>query len=264
MTTDLFIVTYARDFQYLEWCLRSIEKFATGFRQVWIVIPTADLNLLSEVIASFGRNNFIPVLFKEWPNKGMVHHMNIIIHADAYTNSDFICHIDSDCIFTAPVTPETFIRNGKPILQYERFESIGTRHPGVLEWQKAAQNCLPFPIHYETMRQHGETYSRETYAEARRLIEQKTGKPVDEYIRSGRNEYPQEFCEFVTLGNVAIHCFHDRYHLVDNARKPNPDKGDFPIGQFWSHGPIDKPQDIWWEGRQQSIVPIDMIRKVLK
>ncbi len=271
--TDILIVNYARDFPYLEWCLRSIQKFARGFHRLLIIVPDRDLTLLKEVlhrVPLFGfsdKNEPIKFLeiqgIDEWPDKGMLHHMSVIMHADIYSDSDFICHIDSDTIFTAPVTPDTFIKNGKPILQYERFESIGQRHPGVVEWQKVTQNCLPFAIHYETMRQHGETYSRATYAEARKLMQQKTGQSVDDYIRSGRNAFPQEFCEFVTLGNVAIHCFPDKYHLVDNALKENPDKGDFPIGQFWSHSALDLPQDIWWEGVQRKIIPISKIKSIL-
>jgi len=264
LNTDLFIVTFKRDFEYLRWCLKSIEKFATGFRNIWIVIPSEDLKPLSALLIDFYYlKNVIPVMFKEWPGKGMLHHMNIIVHADEYTDADFICHIDADCIFTAPVTPETFIKDGNPILQYERFESITKRHSGVGLWGEVTQRCLPFPIHFETMRQHGETYTRETYAETRKLMEVKTGMPVDEYIKAQKNDFPNGFCEFVTLGNVAIHCFWPKYHLVDNALKPNPDKGDFPVGQFWSHSPPDLPQDIWWEGKMQRIVPIEMIKKVL-
>jgi len=31
MKTEILIVTYARDFPYLEYCLKSISKFARGF-----------------------------------------------------------------------------------------------------------------------------------------------------------------------------------------------------------------------------------------
>jgi hypothetical protein len=267
---DILIVTFQRDFEYLKHCLRSIGKFATGFSTLQVLVPNRDLPGLKDTLNALPENgnrpfrDFSILGGDEWPDKGMTWHMAQIMHSDEWCpTADFVIHVDSDCIFTAPVTPATFIKNGKPILQYERFESIGQRHPGVVEWQKVTQNCLPFDIHFETMRQHGETYSRATYAEARKLMQQKTGQSVDDYIRSGRNAFPQEFCEFVTLGNVAIHCFPDKYHLVDNALKENPDKGDFPIGQFWSHGAIDLPQDIWWEGVQRKIVPITKIKSIL-
>lgn len=265
MKTDILIVTFKRDFIYLEWCLKSISKFASGFNSIIILIPNQDLSDLLGITTQFPElESLIRIRTgEEWIDKGMTWHMYQIICSDQLTDADFICHIDADCIFTAPVTPETFIKDGKPILQYERLESITKRHAGVGLWGEVTQRCLPFPVHFETMRQHGETYTRETYAETRRLMEVKTGVPVEEYIRSGQNAFPQQWCEFVTLGNVAIHCFWPKYHLVDNALKENPDKGDFPIGQFWSHGAIDQPQDIWWEGKMERIVPIDMIRKVL-
>lgn len=263
--TDLLIVTFKRDFPYLRWCLKSIEKFVTGFRHVIILIPEQDVDDLVAVTSDFPQlESMIRIrIGYEWKNKGMLWHMHQIMCSDKLSEADYICHIDADCIFTAPVTPETFIKDGKPILQYERFESINKRHPGVGIWGEVTQRCLPFHVHFETMRQHGETYTRETYAEARRLIEVKTGMTAEKYIYAQENSFPQSFCEFVTLGNVAIHCFHDKYHLIDNSHKENPDKGIFPIGQFWSHSGLDQPQDIWWEGKMERIVPMDMIKKVL-
>ena len=130
-----------------------------------------------------------------------------------------------------------------------------------MAWKGATEACLPFEIHFETMRQHGETYTRDTYKRTRDLVEQKTGLPFDYYVASCRNQFPQSICEFVALGNVAIHCFGEKYHLVDNSLKPNPDKGDFPVGQFWSHRSPELPQDIWWEGEQKTIVPLEKLNE---
>ena len=35
--TDIFIKTYPGDFIWLEYCIRSIEKFVTGFRDIVII-----------------------------------------------------------------------------------------------------------------------------------------------------------------------------------------------------------------------------------
>lgn len=257
MKTEFFIVTYAKDFQYLKFFLRSAEKFASGFSGITILVPTQDAAELAVLTGQY--KGSVPVKCvsgDEWDGKGMLWHMASIMHADEWCpDADFIAHIDSDCVFTAPVTPETFIKDGKPILQYERFASIGHRHPGVLKWQENTVKCLPIDVLYETMRGHPEVYRHDTYALARRLIVQKTGVPVNIHIMNGRNAYPQDFCEFVTLGNVAMHVSADKYHLVDNEQKPNPDRSDFPIGQFWSHGSPDLVQEIWWNGRKENIIP---------
>lgn len=265
MNTEIFIVSFGRDFPYLEFALKSIGKFASGFAGVTVLVPDTDLQgLLAmpkpiELLSMFRAR-----AFAEWPGKGMLHHELQIVYADQWCpEAEFITHMDSDTIFTAPVTPETFITNGKPILQYERFDSIGKRHGGVMEWKRVTEWCLPIPVEFETMRQHGATYHRGLYPRARQLMTDKTGMAVDEYIKSQGNAFPQGFCEFVTLGNVAMFDFPDRYHLVDCAGKPNPDKGVFPIIQTWSHGAIDKPQDIWIFGERRTVIPIEIFREYL-
>jgi len=268
--TDIFIVTYAKDFPWLKCCLRSIQKFARGFSEIHILVPTQDVEALGTLVnpGSFwddlkpGDPRAYIHLHSEndWPDKGMVWHMNQIMHADQWCpTADFIAHIDADCIFTHPVTPETYILSGKPILRFENFAFMGKRNPNVLNWQRCTEACLPFPVHYETMRCHPGVFHRDLYAEARHQMEFKTGKPVPEYIRSCRNEYPQTFCEFVTLGNVAMHLFPFLYHMVEQINDlPAPPNY---LQQFWSHGPIDQPQDIWVNGKQKLVVPLEMIRE---
>lgn len=260
MNTSIFISSYKRDFPYLRTCIQSINRFCRGFYEVVIQFPETDWPEFTEKIGpeimSQSEIKYVPLAMNEWPGKGMLFHMNAIVHADTHChNADFIGHFDSDAFFTEPVTPETFIKDGKPYLQYERFESIGKRHGGVMKWQENARRCLPFEIHYETMRGLPHFYEINTYEKTRDLMMLKTQMSVEEYIKQGRNEYPQEFCEHVTLGNVAIHCFHQDYELIDMATQQNPDCSRWPVIQCWSHGPPHLPQDIWIKGKQRVIIP---------
>jgi hypothetical protein len=266
MKTELFIVTYSKDFSWLHYCLKSIQKFASGFSAVSILVPKSDGHALLLMTKEFCGGS-IPIRClegDEWPEKGMLWHMAQITRADEWCpDADYIAHFDPDCIFTAPVTPDTFIKDGKPYLQYERFETIGVRHPGVLQWKLNAERCLPFPIHFEAMRGLPHCYHRELYSEARRLIEVKTFRASDDWIFNGTNAYPQQFCEYVTLGNVALQCFPRKYVPIDNNHKPNPDVSDFPVQQFWSHGSMDSKQNIWVKGVQKDVIPINFIKQVL-
>lgn len=262
MTTELFICTCAKDFPWLKYCLRSMVKFTSGFAGVTILVPNQDLPALQKLVLDVpGSYSKLPVCCwgdDEWPGLGMVWHECQVMFADRWCSpADFIAHIDPDCVFTAPVTPDTYFKDGKPILRYENFNFIGFRHPGVLKWQECTAKCLPFPVHYETMRCHPEVYHHSLYAVARTQMEQKTGQPVADYIRSCRNEFPQGFCEYNTLGNVAMQLFPDQYYLVeqfsDHVTPPNH------LQQFWSHGALDQPQDIWVNGEVKSIVPLQML-----
>jgi len=263
--TEIFIVTYAKDFQYLNHCLRSIKKFAKGFSGVTVLVPTKDAKELRQVIRKSGLENVKVKHGYEWAKKGMCWHLAQECRADVWCpDADYIAHFDSDCIFTKPVSPETFFKNGKPLLRYEPFATLGIRHPGTMAWKIATENALPFPVNDEFMRGLPHIYHHSVYAKTRILVEQKTAMPFTEYVRSGRNEYPQQFCEYVTLGSVAAHEFRDDYYMVDLSKESNPDRSPYPVQQFWGHGPLDQPQEIWVDGIKRTVTPIKMIEEILK
>jgi hypothetical protein len=264
---SFFVCSYKKDFHYLKWMVRSFNKFVRGFHEVVIQIPDTDWPEFTEIIGpeimSQNEVKYVPIAGKEWAGQGMLWHMHEIMHADKHCrNADYVLHFDSDSIFTEPVTPDTFIKDGKPYLQYERFESIGRRHPGVLQWQKNTQSCLPFEIHFETMRGLPHCYEINTYEKARDLMMLKTQMAVDEWIKRGPNAYPQEFCEHVTLGNVAIQCFHKDYELIDMGIQDNQDRSRWPVRQHWSHSPPNLPQDIWVFGKQKVVIPNRVFEEV--
>jgi hypothetical protein len=261
----IFIVTFARDFAYLRLFLKSLQKFASGFEELVILVPVPDWHELDLIMRDAGP---LPCSFRtlgadEWPGKGMMwHEAQIMLGNEWCPGAKLIAHTDSDTIFTRPCTPDDFKSGGKPLLRYESFKTIGARHHGVMEWQRVTELCLPIPVPNETMRNHMAVHIPETYIKARQLIEEKTKQPWAEYVRGCKNDFPNGFCEFVTLGTVAMHFFPDRYALSDAGKQTNPDFCPLPIGQFWSHRPPDQMQEIWWDGVGQKIVPVNKCREL--
>lgn len=262
MTTDLLIITFARDFPYLHHSLRSMVKFCTGFRRLVLMVPHSDAGAAHELVNRVAPD--FPVLlipYEEWPGMGFMHHMFQVMHSDYFTDADRIGHMDADAIFTAPVTPESFMVDGRPIIRYEPFSRIGKRHPNITQWQMAAEACLPFRVDHECMRCLPLFYCREVYSKARELIELKTSQSIDKYMKRQRNEYPQSFAEHPTLGIVAWKHFRDRHEFVEqNGDCATPDNF---CQQFWSHAPLDQSQHIWVRGNQEHVVPIQFIERVL-
>jgi len=267
MTCDILIVTYARDFPYLRYCLRSIAKFAHGFNAVRICVPHEDVEatqaITKEEVGGKTEFGFLVNGYAEKPGKGMLWHMRQIMYADQWSSADCIGHIDADCVFDSPVSPEKdwLTPEGKIILRYEPFNSICKRHDALARWQDCTQRILPFPVRNETMRGHPEVYHRTTYALARELVERKTNIRIDEYILSCENAFPQTFCEHVTLGNVAMEQQASKYHpVLQRDDCPTPDNRVF---QAWSHGDINAPQDLWYRGKQAPYVPAKKFNEIL-
>lgn len=239
MNTEILIVSCAKHFNHLQYALRSIQKFARGFSACRIVIPRVDMGKFDDMVLAFPPDfkNGFPIIvdgFDEWPDKGMVHHMHIIMHSDQYCpDADFVLHFDSDCVFTELVTPEDYFFNCKPVLMYADFGWLCTQVQGnLIMWQEAALNAIGPPIEIETMRRHPAVHYRELYPLARDAMEKHTGKGVVEFMMERRNTFPQDFCEYVTLGNVAHRTMRDKYHWIDQRTQGFPPS---KLNQSWSH-----------------------------
>lgn len=232
---DIFIVSYARDFRYLKYCLRSIDKFATGFYRLHLLIPTRDIRALDHE-TDFGkvrRGEWFLHPFEEWGSKGMLHHLYLEMMADKYAyGADFILHTDSDCVFTDYVSPEDYLVNEKPVLMYASYDWLETKQANLRMWQECVSNALGWTPKNEFMRRHPAVHYTQVYEKARSTIERHTGKTMLEYIRNGRNEFPQTFAEYPTLGEIAWTNFNSMYHWINQETEPFPNS---KIHQCWSH-----------------------------
>ena len=244
MKTNIHICSYARDFRYLFYGLRSIVKFTSGFNEVVLFIPIKDENLFMQSIPNDLKDklgNFIKVIyFDEWENKGMLHHEYKVLTADIdCPDADYVLHLDSDNIITKPMDVCEFFCEDKPILFHTPYKVFEKDDPNVLFWQIAVTNALGWvPIH-EFMRNRFLTYKRTLYSKTRELIENHTKQSVEEYIRIQKNDYPQTFAEYNTLGEVAWKFFHDDYYWVytekgEHYKFAEPDS---KVRQAWSHRP---------------------------
>lgn len=234
MTTDIFIVSVGKHFQYLKYCLRSISKLATGFNKAIVLFPEPDKDAFGALAREYkGSVPLQGVSFAEWPGLGMVHHMFQIMHSDLFSEADLILHTDSDCVFTEPVTPNDYIVDGKPVLMYATFDWLcKTVQGNLVMWKQVTQNAIGGDVPVETMRRHPAIHHRAVYGLARQAIERHTGLGMVEFMRGQRNEFPQSFCEFVTLGNVAWRGMKDAYYWIDQQKDGFPPQ---KIYQGWSH-----------------------------
>ena len=264
MRVSILIVTFERDFLWLKCCLKSIAKFATGFHEVIVAIPEeTPFNTMSWLFGVFPKLTLRLAPFEDWPGKGFVRHMDRIMHADEICpDSDFILHMDADCIFTEPVRPDDYFVDGKPVLITAPYEWIVRKfnNPHHLRWRDAVVNAIGGSSGREGMRRHPAVHHPRVYHMARALIEQYTGKPVSEHIRGTQETFPQGFAEFPTLAEVAWRHFRSDYHWIAQETDPWPtDK----LLQFWSHGPIDKPQNVWQGGELHVMTPLEVFNRLI-
>lgn len=259
--TDILIVSYAKHFPWLKYCLRSITRFATGFRQVKILIPDSDLTAINPILAEFSNHTGIPIrvqCYEDWPGKGFLRHEHVIVCADEFTDADFILHFDSDCLFTQPVTPDDYFIDGKPVLMHATYHwLVTTQQANLGMWKEGVERAIGGVSEHEFMRRHPAVHHRKTYAKAIECIQAHTGQHAADYIASCREEFPQGFCEFNTLGEVAWRHFHDDYRFwnqeTEGFIKPHM------VVQFWSHASPDQPQSPYYKDQPFECTPESLL-----
>ena len=251
---EVLIVTFARDVGFLYYCLQALEKFAKGI-PVTVAIPRHERKQFSDLPGKFRLHEF-----DEVPGKGMLSHEVAVCRADEICpNADCIIHIDADVIPWRPFMIADLAPGGKPRLLRERYDDCGRRNPNRLFWQQAVQNALGWKPEFETMVAFPHVHLREVYGVTRRLCESHTGLKFDEFMTAGRNEFPQQVCEFNMLGSVALKYYASAYTVVNyDHDKDGRDCGiaegtsyqyvyrrerDF-MAEFWSHGTV-KPVEAW-------------------
>lgn len=261
--TEIMIVTCARDLEFLKYCLLSIEKNAKGFSGVTLVVPRAE-----EAIFKKAPKIAKVCYYDEIPGKGMLHHEVQICRADEWCpNAEAVLHVDADCMFWQHCTPLDYAPGGKPMIVRERYSAIGARNPNRLLWRDCVAKAIGLVPEWECMTRHPAIHWRETYRKTREMVEKFTHRNFDEFVLDGQNAFPQSFCEFNTLGAVAIRHFSDRYTMVDYDHARDGEECGIPEGtpyqyiyrrdrdrlvECWSHAGVSQYKthmDAWLAGR---------------
>jgi hypothetical protein len=115
------------------------------------------------------------------------------MYADEFTDADLICHVDSDVLFTRPVSPAELLDGGRPWIVRKAVSQLGRHRP----WLASTEEFLGRPVAYDFMQQPPFTYPRLLYPEVRALCLERHGIPLDRYV-AGRQ--PRGFSEFNVLG----------------------------------------------------------------
>lgn len=203
MVTDIFIKTCAHDAAYHQYCMASIDKFCSGFRNTVVVDG-------------------------EHP-RGYLHQQVVKMHADTHCpGADFILVTDSDTLFTEPVTPESFMRDGKPIWYQTPAASI---EGDARCWFPVMDKFHGVEPEFEFMRRQGFMFPAWILRELRGYCVAKHGRTMEQYVmESGR------FSEWNVVGMFAWLHHRDAFSWINTDEELPPAK----VRQFWSRDTIEK------------------------
>lgn len=227
MTYDIFYRTYAGDAVWLEYSLQSIHKFVTGYSSVIVTAPESSKAIIEPIVLKHG---FKFIACQALHRDDYVGQQATKMYADLYTSSDLVVHVDSDVIFTKPVTLQSFLNaeGTKPLNLKTPYVDIDTR------WKRITEASVGFKVHYEYMRKIPLTYPREIYKCTRNYLEKVHGITFNKFIRSIPTG---KMSEFNIIGAVS-----ERYY--PNCIEWQDTHGTVPIPescaiQYWSWGGIE-------------------------
>ena len=212
---DIFIKSYYKDFKMLNYCLKSIEKYLTGYNKIIIVIPKKDYQIYQSIVHT---NLPIELHVVEEYGDGYLYQQFIKMTAYKYCDSQFIMYVDSDCIFDKHINIQSLVSNGQPEILYTHYSKVEE----AICWKQCTERFMNDVVEFEFMRRLPLIYHRETLETIHNL------EPNLESVvmNSGR------FSEFNALGAWAFVHQKDKYSFVNTDNWKPVD----PLGvQLWSH-----------------------------
>ncbi len=212
---DIFIKSYYKDFKMLNYCLKSIEKYLTGYNKIVIVIPKKDYQIYQSIVHT---NLPIELHVVEEYGDGYLYQQFIKMTAYKYCDSQFIMYVDSDCIFDKHINIQSLVSNGQPEILYTHYSKVEE----AICWKQCTERFMNDVVEFEFMRRLPLIYHRETLETIHNL------EPNLESVvmNSGR------FSEFNALGAWAFVHQKDKYSFVNTDNWKPVD----PLGvQLWSH-----------------------------
>lgn len=198
MSTAIIIRTYYKDIKWLDYCLRSLDKFGYGFKHVIVLFPKEDLERADWSLLQRKQCagvDFYAHAIETVIEDGYIDQQHTKMTADFYTDADEILFVDSDTMFLRRTGPSAFSVQGKPYLLYTPYDRFpaGTDMP----WQEPTERAMSHHVAYEFMRRLPITIPREAVIGTREYMQMTHGVTLADYLR----KVPfRTFSEFNVMG----------------------------------------------------------------
>ena len=216
MSASIFIKTWLGDLPWLPYCLRSIQKYASGFDEIVVVTDQSCYDVTLKIV-----DDSILLSVDDWSN-GYIQQQWIKLIADRFTHSDYILFVDSDCIFHSNFSPASFMREDKPVLMKTKYGNLG----GAEVWKGITEEFVGFEVNYEYMRRLPWMYKASSLSNFRNSYPH-----TEQHLKSLAS---RSFSEFNALGAYIDKYENDQYYITDTEVWMPESVGK----QYWSWGGI--------------------------
>lgn len=224
---DIFYKTHKKDRKFLLSSLKTVDRFAKGFRKIVIVTDADDDLTLSDL----NLHNLEVELFKEqlpthWGATEKYNHQQYVkVDFKKWTDAWAILSLDSDVILYDLLTPNMyFSKKGKPVWLFNSYKDIfptvnsGMRG-GLEHWREVVSHFLkknPNDLEFEFMRFPGFLITRNLADKFEQYIKNEFHLSLLEFMTTPSTSDSGKHTEFNYLGGFAYYLDPEKeYDLVD-------------------------------------------------
>lgn len=214
----LFVRSYYKDFEWLDYSVKSMRKNLTGISERILAVPQH--TVVPASISSF----FDHIVYTEETHPGYIAQQLDKIRAYKYCSNDYILFSDSDCIYYKPFDVHAMLDDGRCILYKTHYEELRS-HPTAFNWNNVVRVAIGIQPTFEYMRCMPLLHHKDTL----RVVD---GHGLFNKYIARKNI---ELSEFNIIGTIAEHILPHLYTLKDTI-KGLPQ---YPLPkQYWSWGGI--------------------------
>lgn len=237
--TDVFMRSYIGDVEWVPYSVRSITESMTcrpgTIRYVHLVVPKKDVPSFTAVLdAVFQKYNLTASLRSRWrvtPSRivvtadGYQEQMLDKVHADVYSDADYIAFMDTDSVYPRDFTADqAFDTHGKPYLCYRTVKSCGEACSGWMQGHVKNMIGDTDALKNEYMCSLGSLYPRKIFSHLRNVTSASFGEPWDAWVQAANGEgattrWERGFTEFNAFGALLWRDFHSEMHWVNMNTK---------------------------------------------
>ena len=241
MKTEIITVSFDKDLKWLKYSMESRRRYCRSYHNELGTVLLDDslvegeqCNMTADWCKSQGINYGINKGAKAI-KRGYVRQQYMKFYCDRYVmpDTEFICHVDSDSIFTEGHDPSIYFEDGKPIMLYTPYDVFfqpsqpENIQVALKQWHDITSEAMGSDVPHEFMRRMPLVYPKDMFVEVRKFVSSTHKKQVVHWMREMPN-----FSEYNFFGAWAWEYAHDQF-----AWK-NTEEDDFdqlPLNQYWSH-----------------------------
>ena len=214
MKTSIVTITYDKDLEFLKYNLKSIQKFCHGYHENIVVIDDHENDCIEtqKYLESIGQKYFVNKEAKKI-KKGYIRQQYMGYYMDNYldNNTDYVCCLDSDNIFTSHHNPSIYFKNNLPIMGMTNWKDMPNT-----KFKPSTEQALGYESTYNFMRRMPFIYPIWSFEKIRNYLKSLHGCSIEDYFKD------VELCaEYCIWGDYLFKFFKQHFHWVDTHQNKN-------------------------------------------